>query len=54
VQYISTKHIKQENSIYEVFTDKDFASYFKDAGRYFDFINKKNSDLSDKKSDYWR
>jgi hypothetical protein len=54
VRYINTKHIKQQAGIYEIYTDKDFASYFKDAGRYFDFINKENSDLTDKTLDYWK
>ncbi len=54
VRYINTKQMKQQDGICEIHTDKDFASYFKDAGRYFDFINKENSDLTDKTLDYWK
>ncbi|MEI8252292.1 MAG: hypothetical protein WCG25_00725 [bacterium] len=54
VKYIISNDIIKKNDLYELNIDKNFISYFKEAGKHFDFINKENSDLSYKTLDYWK
>lgn len=54
VKYISSKDLKKEKNVYKLDFDDDFASFFKESGEMFAFINKENTDPKGRDLDYWK
>lgn len=54
VKYLSSKKLKKEGNVYKLNFDDDFASFFKESGEMFAFINKENTDPKGRDLSYWK